>query len=221
MSNPLAGLGRLRSPDPRDCEYLMPRAAMPTAIRKHWHSPGVMDQGATSQCVAYSGIKYLTSGPIVNRPAFTPDALYRQCQLGDEWPGTAYEGTSVRACFKTFRALGYVSAYLWAFEAGPVISHLLTRGPVVMGTTWTVDMSMPDDRGFISFTGQSLGGHAYLLTGVDRAKLCPDGSRGAVRMVNSWGRGWADGGRAFISFADLQRLIEDYGEACVASEVRR
>jgi C1A family cysteine protease len=38
-------------------------------------------------------------------------------------------------------------------------------------------------------------------------------------MKNSWGRGWGIDGRASISFADMERLILDNGEACMAVQV--
>jgi C1A family cysteine protease len=40
-------------------------------------------------------------------------------------------------------------------------------------------------------------------------------------MQNSWGKGWGQKGRAWITFNDLEALIEDYGEACVATEIKK
>jgi hypothetical protein len=213
MTSPLAGLGRLHSPDPRDRAYKMvkPRAAAEVEQR-YWITRGQLDQLSTPHCVAFSGVRYLTTSPCVNKPVDTT-VLYNECQKVDEWEGESYDGTSVRALFKILQQRGYISEYRWAFDAETVIAHVLAVGPVVMGTTWTIDMFMPDRRGFITFTGEPVGGHAWTIIGASRKKQ-------AVRMINSWGPNWGASGRAWVSFADLDALIKDYGEACTAKELR-
>jgi len=216
--NELVGLGRLRTVDERDRKYLL-RAAPTAYTQRYWHSPGVMDQGATSQCVAYSGVKYLTTAPVYNKP-LDPPTLYNECQRVDEWPGEDYDGTSVRALFKVLKSRALIKEYRWAFDCEPVVNHLLTVGPVVMGTVWTMEMFMPDRHYYIEPKGEVVGGHAWLLIGTNRNKRNPDGTRGAVRMINSWGVGWADKGRAWLTFKNLDWLIKADGEACVATEVK-
>jgi hypothetical protein len=148
-----------------------------------------------------------------------PAVLYHEAQKVDEWPGEDYDGTSVRALFKVLKTRGYVEEYRWAFDAKTVIDHVLARGPVVLGTTWTRDMFMPDSKGYIYFTGPIEGGHAYTVIGCQLEHACPDGSIGRARIINSWGRGWGPhNGRAWITMKTLQALIEDYGEACVSTE---
>src|SRR5215207_1538402 len=214
------GLGRIRSVDERDQEFLLPkRIRAADEIRSRtWFSLGVMDQGATSQCVAYAGTKYLESGPIVQKSPVVPQVLYNECQRVDEWPGEAYDGTSVRALFKVLKTRGLVSEYRWAFEFTPVIDHVLYRGPVVMGTSWHREMFTPDRWGYIAPDGPIDGGHAWLIIGAARDRKNPDGSTGAVRMINSWGPNWgSQNGRAWITFANLDKLIKDDGEACTAT----
>lgn len=219
------GLGRKRPPDEsKDRQYLLPRLELrPLSGWRFWASKGVLDQGATSQCVGYSGFKYLTSGPVYNKyPKHEPQDLYAECLKVDEWPGEDWDGgTSVRALFKVFKRLGYVSGYRWAFDAETIVGHLLSTGPVVMGTNWYRDMFMPHNKtGYISVSGEQDGGHAWLIVGVDRYKNNPDGSTGAIRMVNSWGIGWGQDGRAWMTIKDLDRLVKEEGEACVASEIK-
>lgn len=148
--------------------------------------------------------------------------FYRKCQEVDQWPGEepAYEGTSVRASMQQLVALGLASRYEWAFRIEPVVAHLLAHGPCIVGTTWTLDAFTPDRHGYIHFAGNPVGGHAWLLIGADRERINPDGTKGAVRMVNSWGRGWADKGRAWVSFAELDLLLRHSGEAAVATEMK-
>jgi hypothetical protein len=217
--NSLAGLGRLRAPDPRDRQYLLQR---PRSVPSHrtWYGGPILDQGGTSQCVAYAGVKYLLASPVINK-AIDPEPLYRECQRVDEWPGEDYDGTSVRALFKVLKAKGYIQEYRWAFDAETVIAHVLAAGPVVVGTDWTWGMMDPDRHGYIAPEGESLGGHAWTIIGANRTRRNPDGTKGAVRMVNSWGPNWGNqNGRAWVTFGDLGKLIAAWGEACVAVEVK-
>ncbi len=219
------GLGRRTPPDrSSDMEHLLPHRSLSWgASYRFWSSGGVLDQDGTSQCVAYAGYKYLTSGPVLNRhPAQTPEAIYRECLKVDEWPGEDFDGgTSVRALFKVFQVLGYVDAYSWAFDVESVVAHLISKGPVVMGTNWYTNMFMPHNRtGYLEVSGNLDGGHSYMLCGCDKKRHNPDRTTGAVRMVNSWGVKWGQRGRAWITFKDLDRLIKEDGEACVANEIK-
>lgn len=228
MSNSLIGHGRRVSKDPRDHDYLLipPRHALASAITERtWYTKGVLDQGNTSQCVAYSGVKYLTTAPVMNKP-LVPLDLYKECLKVDEWPGEDLEnGTSVRALFKVLKRKKIVTEYRWAFDVDTVIAHVLTTGPVVCGTLWDADLSNPDRHGYIA-PGADIenetGGHAWLIIGANRKRKNPDRTIGAVRMINSWGQSWgSQGGRAWLSFKHLDTLIELDGEACVATEVLR
>ncbi len=219
------GLGRKAPPDrSKDREHLLPhRSLLWGSTYRFWSSYGVLDQDGTSQCVAYSGFKYLTTGPVLNRrPAQTPEQIYRECLQVDEWPGEDFDGgTSVRALFKVFQTLGYVDEYQWAFDVETVVAHIISKGPVVMGTNWYTNMFMPHNKtGYLDINGNLDGGHAYLLCGADKNRHNPDKTIGAVRMINSWGYGWGQRGRAWITFHDLDRLIKEDGEACVAHEIK-
>jgi len=66
----------------------------------------------------------------------------------------------------------------------------------------------PDAGGYIHSTGQVLGGHAICAIGVSV-------TRRYVTLLNSWGNDWGQGGRALLSFDDLEQLLAAGGEACV------
>jgi hypothetical protein len=220
-----ARFGRRVAIDPNDKRFQIPRVAVPADVtQRTWFTRDVFDQGYTSQCVAFSGVGWLVAGPVRNikdPPGF--QELYRECQLIDEWPGEDpdVEGTSIRALYKVLRRWGYVSEYRWAWTLEPVVNHILMNGPMVLGTNWYSGQMETDGDGFVRATGELAGGHAYLAIGANRAKKCPDGSTGAVRCVQSWGRGWGQGGRFWLSFADLAKLLAEDGEAATATEVRR
>lgn len=214
------GMGRRAAPDARDKQYPL-RVPKVAAIRSRiWNANGVLDQGATPQCVAYAGTKYLNAGPIAQPAPWLPLELYQRCQVEDEWPGEDYEGTSVRALFKVLKAAGYIGEYRWAFDAETIVNQVLAAGPVVMGTEWLYEMFVPDRWGYIQAKGDQAGGHAWLVLGAYRDRQNPDGTKGAVRMLNSWGTGWGLNGRAWLTFGDLDKLVKDAGEACVATEVK-
>lgn len=209
------GLGRIQIPDERDRGFLMSAAVAEAPKRRwrYWNANGWWgDQGATSQCVAYSLLHMVADGPVTTKgvadPVMPPRDLYQAAQRIDAWPGENYDGTSVRAGAKVLQDAGWISEYRWAWDVDTVVRALLDAGPVVVGTTWHDDMFTPDGRGFVHATGRSAGGHAYVLNGVNT-------DREVVRLKNSWGREWGLNGHAWLSFRDLEQLIKDYGEACL------
>lgn len=220
---PHHGLGRLAAPDPRDhlMTLPMPGARAAAAVRlqqRYWGSSWWGDQGATSQCVAYAWSHYLTDGPVVQlppRPPQPPQVVYDAAQLIDEWAPAAHDGTSVRAGAKVLQQLGFITDYQFAFDLATVVDAVLLRGPVVMGTNWYDRMFDPDPKtGLVTVDGPLAGGHAWKLDGVNKKS-------GMARAKNSWGRHWGRGGYFTISFADLERLIHESGEAAIATEVQR
>ncbi len=217
----LAAMGRRRSvTDVRDNNYLLARK--PTKkTAQYWKVPDALDQGDTPQCVDYSGYQWLRAFPIKNVPVFTPEALYKEAQKNDEFRGENYEGSSVRGLIKALKKMGYVSEYRWARSTETIVEHLLTTGPVVVGTMWTEGMFMADSEGYIDdIGGKDTGGHAYVLIGASRVKKSKRHGVGAVRILNSWGTGREDNGRAWLSINALRWLMREDGEACAANELK-
>lgn len=131
------------------------------------------------------------------------------------YTGNSYDGTSVRAGAKVLQTKGFIESYLWAWDVNTVIQAVLEKGPVVVGTEWTYDMFFPNiDTAIIKPTGNSAGGHAYLINGVNTKKKL-------FRIKNSWGRVWGNKGHAYISFDDMDKLIRNQGEACLAIEIKK
>lgn len=213
------GLGRIYLPDERDLAYplsaVLPRTAPERRWRYWWANGWWGDQGARPWCVAYSMLHKASDGPTTVRPvpAVSPREVYCAAQMIDPWPGDCennqYDGTSVRAGAKVLQSLGVISEYRWARTFQDVIDAVLQVGPVVLGTTWYTRMMNVDDRGFIRAEGGDVGGHAYLLNGVNL-------NRGVARIKNSWGRGWGNDGHAWISLEHLEKLLDEpYSEACL------
>lgn len=211
-------LGRVYIPDERDKKYLIENKlylSTPTFKSKFWDAEEWWgDQGNTPQCVGYSWAHWIEDGPIKHggiAPIVNPTLIYREAQKLDEWYGENYDGTSVRGGAKYLKNTGKISSYLWTYDLNVLINTLLTIGPVVVGTNWYYDMFFPNRNGLIKVSGRIAGGHAYVLNGVDtKTRL--------FRIKNSWGRSWGKNGFAFISFSDMQRLIKENGEICLAIE---
>jgi hypothetical protein len=215
--------GRRVSLDPRDKRFLAtpPPAAEITRRYRYWATGPVLDQGQTPMCVAYSGEQLLLSGPVKNKLYKMPSDLYAECQANDEWPDDVpYEGTSVRALMKVLKLHGYIDTYEWAFDVDRTVRHLLEVGPVVFGITWYENMMETDAQGFVHATGNPAGGHAIMVKGANLDKRCPDGSKGAFRVINSWSRTWGDDGLFWLSFVDAAKLIADFGEVAIAKELK-
>lgn len=212
------------SRDPRDKAYLLPRKSVAPDLRMKFYPTGpILDQGSFPHCVAFSTVQLLRTGPISNVYNIPPVDLYNRCQLVDEWAGEDYDGTSVRAAMKILKEDGYISEYNWAFDIGTVINYVLSTGPMIVGTYWYSDM-FDVVNGFIRATGFAVGGHAYLIKGINLDYPCLDGTKGAFRIINSWGNTWGNGphgGLAWISIRDMERLILEDGEAACIKEIKR
>jgi hypothetical protein len=211
------GLGRIAKPDPRDRRFLMrdarPAPATLPAYRYYRAGP-VLDQGATSSCVGHAWRGWLSAAPLMTRTGPDAFAIYHGAQTMDEWEGENYLGSSVRGGAKYLQQLGHVASYLWAFNAQDIATWLLAgHGSVVLGINWYEAMFDPDRLGIIHKAGALAGGHAILCVGYSQP-------HGLFRLVNSWGGGWGEHGRAWISGEDLESLMAEDGEAACGTEQR-
>lgn len=225
------GLGRIYSADERDKQYLMrtalpstaKRMAAPIITKKTWAlKPPVLNQGKTGTCVAHAWTNFLRCAPTqTTKRIDSPYDLYRKVVLLDEFPSNDAEatapdlelqgGTTVRAGAAAMVAETRLQQYLWAFDLSTTIEWLLTKGPVVFGTTWYDGMFAVGKNGLVTVSGSVAGGHAFLVRGADtKARI--------VICANSWGDTWGKGGTFFLSFSDFERLIHEQGEVCTAIE---
>ena len=225
FANPGLGLGRLIVPDERDRNYPItaltasPVSSAPAPTTRFWWDQGWHgNQRSTPHCVAFSFAHWLNDGPHpysmfdARRPGVDTTELYCEAQKRDGIPGDCsdpqYNGTTLRAGASVMRAWGHITEYRWAFTLEEVVDWLSRSGTIVAGTWWYESMFYPDADGMVGIAGHAVGGHAYLLHGVDTEAE-------VVRFKNSWGRYWGRDGNAYMTFETLQLLMSRAGEMCI------
>jgi hypothetical protein len=178
---------------------------------KKWTCLPRLDQGQEGACVGFGWSHELAADPVrVKVTDTTAMTLYRRAQQLDEWPGEAYNGTSVLAGAKAVQEQGHMAEYRWAFGVDDVLATLSAHGPVVIGVDWMAGMMNTDANGYIVPTGEVVGGHCTLLRGLIRER-----GRWVTVGRQSWGRTWGVGGDFKLAAADLDVLLKNAGEAVV------
>lgn len=175
-----------------------------------WRVNNWLDQGQEGACVGFSWSHELAGRP-KEVSGITNDfarAIYRRARQLDEWPGEAYEGTSVLAGAKAVSEAGHLIEYRWAFGLDDLILAVGYQGPAILGINWYEGMFNTGNGDFIEPTGQIAGGHAIVCHGVS--------VKGRYfKLHNSWGKDWGNNGECKISFEDMYRLLHENGEACI------
>ncbi len=190
-------------------------------IRKSWWCRHLFDQQGPS-CTMQSAAGVLHTSPFriqldrSNLAAYDTEeerhAGYLRAQNYDPWEGSNYDGSSTDAPFKMLREDGRIREWRWCFGLNDVLRTLSHHGPVSIGTLFYSGMDEPlDPDGLVEATGDIWGGHAYELFA-----CIPDESYaggGAVDWMQSWGARGPRKGRYRMSWATLERLLAEQGEA--------
>lgn len=184
-----------------------------------WSVNQWLDQGADGACVGYAWAHDRAARPKVHKASqLLALELYWEAQRLDAWEGGAYdgaspfyEGSSVLAGAKASKSMALIGSYRWAFGLLDLRMALGYKGPAILGINWYDGMFDTDELGYVKPTGSLAGGHAILA-------FANDESRKRVRLWNSWGKSWGKDGTAYISYTDLNRLLQEDGEACVPME---
>lgn len=219
----MSRFGRRYSEDPRDENYrirTLVAGVEPAALPLYayvWAPPSYpRDQGQLPQCVGYAARGLLDVGPVVNAGGPSAAEIYGGARTRDEWPGENYDGTSARGAMKYLQELGFVGSYAWAWDVETIrLWHLSQRRPTMLGIYWYDTFDSLDGHGFATITERSrvVGGHEVLTVGWDDR-------RGALRCLNSWGEGWGERGRFWLSASTLARLLREDGDCVTPVEER-
>jgi hypothetical protein len=232
-------LGRRVNHDPRSRAFpfaARPEAATQVASRPRWPSAiGILDQGSLGSCVPNTGVERVAFSDSV-RPGLASvvyggrrraldeslvtdetDGWYHEVTSIDPFDGTyppddtGSDGTSLG---KFLKSIGLVDSYTHAFGGlGDVLAALMT-GPVPVGVNWYDSMFTPASSGELVITkgADVAGGHEFNLDG----EL--DAVARRVWMTNHWGE-WGVAGRAWMSYATLERLLGEDGDATIMHTV--
>ena len=211
-------LDRLVQFDERSRAYSIADVLTSKKLRSYtWRCNDWFDQGREGACVGFALGHELAARPAEVKGLdydYLVKEIYWEAQKIDPWEGGSYPGaspeyagTSILAGVKRVKQLGWIEEYRWAFNIEDVLYGIGHNGPAVLGIPWHYDMYFPDDDGFIKPTGQIVGGHAILARAINMKK-------GYVTLRNSWGKSWGKKGDCYISFEDLEKLLNNYGECC-------
>ena len=189
---------------------------------KVWEEGTVLDQGSEGACVGFAWMGELLAHPAA--PKEQPSqkfanslasSYYRRAQKIDQWPGENYEGTSVLAGAKIMQEEGFIDSYRWCFNIKDVRDAILTTGPVVIGIPWKSGMYSTGPNGIVRVEGNTVGGHALVVTGYHPALKIDGRTQPVFRWRNSWGSDYGVDGSGYIRYNDLEDLLKNSGEACV------
>lgn len=217
-------LGRHVRHDSRSLFYLV-RAQDISTLRsiKHESYIPTLDQGNLGSCTGNAATKCIATGlfwkTITGLILSTTDTfqnedyavgVYSDATTIDPYNGsypptdTGSDGLSVA---KVLQKRGIISGYQHATSLEAVLTAL-SQQPVIVGTEWHEDMFNPDLNGRVHITGNVAGGHEYCLDELDVENK-------RVWIHNSWGDGWGQEGRAWISWDDLGTLLAADGDCTV------
>ena len=202
--------------DPRSRNFKISEIVERTLRSYTWRCNTWLDQGSEGACVGF-GVSHELAAYAAEVPnltnKFARERIYWEAQKIDPWAGGAYpgaspfyEGTSVLAGVKIAQKLGYFESYRWAFGLEDLIYGVGHNGPAVLGIAWTYDMYFPNAYNYIKPTGQVVGGHCILCRAVNVKNK-------TFTLRNSWGYNWGFKGDAYITFADMEKLLYMDGEA--------
>jgi Papain family cysteine protease len=185
-----------------------------------WVDPeqGTLDQGQTPHCVGFTGAGWMSTLPVHDQVENeTGHDLYAACKVLDGEPG-AEDGSNSRSLCKVLKTRGRIGAYAFTTDAQTVADFVSAHGPVGTGTPWDQSMFNPDGDGYLRPNGDEAGGHEWLIVGYSPAGF-GNVQEPSFVMQNSWGTGWGDNGRAYITSHDYQSLLDRNGDAWAGVEL--
>lgn len=176
---------------------------------RFWYGHGALDQGSEGACVGFSWCQMLNSSPrpksYDNEFAF---GVYNRAKDLDEWEGSDYDGTSVRAGGLAAKEKNLITGFAYAATVEELVVWLLNKGPAVLGVNWRSGADSPkkeNDYYIYPMSGNIRGGHAIEVDGVRWMHKKGD----YFRLRNSWGSDWGYGGRCKVSRDDMERWLAE------------
>ncbi len=221
--------------DPRDLLFVAPPRILPVAIDHRGETTPVRDQGQEGTCTGHALVaaaELLYWRALGKPPDLSERWAYQKAKEYDEWPGSDYEGSSIRGAVKGWLKEGLCEERFWPYRPGAAgvpkskaaenalkykpalyerclglenLKHAVHhRGVVIAGSTIHQGWFEAQGRETIPFSPKkkSVGGHAFALVGYD------DG-RSLFWVKNSWGPAWGQDGFAGLTYQDALLNIRD------------
>ncbi|MBN1535189.1 MAG: hypothetical protein JW908_00550 [Anaerolineales bacterium] len=195
------------------------------------------DQNGYGACVGFASSRMMSFYNRLPRPGRLYDAmwLWQRAKSFDSDLMTKEgddNGTYVNAAFKVLRKEGHrlfvndnslpvnidqgIRSYYWAKTVDEMRTAISMDRPVVLGINWYSEFMCPvkierDGKkewwiGTSASLGYVSGGHAILC-------YAASDKREAFRLMNTWGRDYP---KVWVSYTVMNKLLHEYGEACVA-----
>ncbi len=117
-------------------------------------------------------------------------------------PYTANDGRCPAGLPTTYKSsTGFYLGSQSGIVDAPTIQAALLQGPVLTGFNATPAFQNFSGTGIFQNITNGVGGvnHAITIIGYDKNRECPDGTKGAWRILNSWGTSWGDAGKAWVA----------------------
>lgn len=204
---PEFGTGRVRKTDARDKLHPMKVPLIKTKDLVAYDTGPALDQKMTDRCAGFVFRALLNAPPFQMKGGPSEIEIFRGAKRMDGIPGSDYFGTTIRGAAEYLQKLGVIGEYVWGSEAEQVLNWMRAQsGPVIIGSDVPEGFLAPNKNTIVRATGKNVGSHYYLLTAVDDINA-------QVEITNSWGSKWGKHGRAWLSFADLRKLLKAQGEA--------
>ena len=87
------------------------------------------------------------------------------------------------------------------------IRMMLTQSPVVLAINhfdpYLPGLPVSDDQNYLRYSDRSDVGHSVLCIGYDNKYL----NTGALKIINSWGKEWAQDGMSWIKYDDINNIV--------------
>lgn len=198
--------------------YAGPRKAIASVT---WpRNAPILDQGDIGSCTGNAMTGALATGPLFAAlPAgVTLDEaealkLYSAAEVidGDGPYPPQDNGSTGPSVAKAAEDDGLISGFTHYTDLGSTLQALMD-GPVILGVNWYSSFDTPAADGTVSISGDAYvrGGHEILARIVDAEAQM-------IGCDNSWGSSWGDAGGFKLSFATLERLLEEAGD-CTAPQ---
>jgi hypothetical protein len=207
-------LGRHLHFDERSRNFPVPLLPGATIQTRTWsRTLQAFSQGELGSCTGNGAVGVICTQPYRQPGSRYSEALarkvYSQATRDDAIVGTwppQDTGSTVLGAMKALKDLQLAKGYQWCFGLDDVLKTLATLGPVEVGVSWYEGFDRPDAKGLVKLAGGVRGGHAFELLGVDAENQL-------VWAINSWGKDWGLAGRFAFSWKDLDRLLQEQGEA--------